>query len=110
VLGLVVLFGTAVNGAIVLYETSRDLADRGAKAAVAAYAGAARRVRPVLVTTITTVVALVPVVVSPGGAAQRSMSAAMVGGMLASTGLTLFVAPILFVRFLKAAKGEERAR
>ncbi|MFA6508632.1 MAG: efflux RND transporter permease subunit, partial [Treponemataceae bacterium] len=74
VLGLVVLFGTAVNNAIILYETSEARATNGASGVVASYAGAIERVRPVLVTTLTTVFALLPVVLSPGGSTQRSMS------------------------------------
>ncbi|PKL08111.1 MAG: hypothetical protein CVV51_10615, partial [Spirochaetae bacterium HGW-Spirochaetae-7] len=96
VLGLVVLFGTVVNNAILLYEASAAKAVALARSAVAAYAGAADRVRPVLATTITTVVALLPICLSPTGAAQRSMSIALLGGLVASTMLTLFVSPIAF--------------
>jgi multidrug efflux pump subunit AcrB len=100
VIGMVVLFGNAVNNAIILYETSRSRSDRGSPGAVAAYAGAGERVRPVLVTALTAAVALLPVALSSGGAAQRGMAAAMIGGTLASTALTLYVTPLLLARSL----------
>ncbi len=98
VLGLIVLFGVVVNNAILLYETSAARRAAGISPAVAAYAGASERVRPVLATTLTTVMALLPICLSPSGAAQKSMSVAMLGGLVASTSLTLFVSPVLFAR------------
>jgi multidrug efflux pump subunit AcrB len=98
VMGLIVLFGVVVNNAILLHETSSARRLSGSSPAVAAYAGASERVRPVLATSLTTVLALLPVCLSPGGAAQRSMSVAMLGGLAASTALTLFVSPVLFAR------------
>lgn len=106
ILGLVVLFGVVVNNAIFLYEASAARRTAGAGAEVSAYAGASDRVRPVLATSLTTIVALLPLCLSPAGAAQRSMSIAMLGGMLASTALTLFVAPVTFA----AMNARERKR
>ena len=96
VLGLVVLFGTVVNNAILLYEASSAKSAAGARSTTAAYAGSSDRVRPVLATTLTTVLALLPICLSPTGAAQRSMSVALLGGLVASTALTLFISPIVF--------------
>ncbi|MDR2110350.1 MAG: efflux RND transporter permease subunit [Spirochaetaceae bacterium] len=100
VLGLVVLFGLVVNNGIVLYEISAEKVSLGFPAAKAVYAGAGERLRPVLVTTLTTLFVLFPLIVSPLGASQRSMAAAMLGGSAASTLLTLFALPPVFVRFL----------
>lgn len=96
ILGLIVLFGVAVNNAILLYESTGARLVHGASAAAAAYAGASERVRPVLATTLTTVIALFPICLSRSAAVQRSMAVAMLGGLAASTALTLFVSPLLF--------------
>ncbi|PKL26501.1 MAG: hypothetical protein CVV47_00795 [Spirochaetae bacterium HGW-Spirochaetae-3] len=104
VMGLVVLFGIVVNNAILLYEASSAKRAIGLGPATAAYAGAIERSRPVLATTLTTVVALLPLCLSSNGSAQRSMSVAMTGGLVASTALTLFVSPIAF-----AARGRPKA-
>ncbi len=105
VLGLVVLFGVAVNNAIVLYETSSARARAGSPTVLAAYAGASDRVRPVLATSLTTLVSLVPIAFSPTGAAQKSMALAMLGGLFASGGLTLFISPLIFVKYLSKKRG-----
>jgi multidrug efflux pump subunit AcrB len=99
VLGLVVLFGLVVNNGIVLYEITEERVRTGASIAHAVYAGASDRVRAVLATTLTTLFGLLPVLLSPLGATQRSMAAAMLGGMAVSTLLTLFVMPSIFLRF-----------
>jgi multidrug efflux pump subunit AcrB len=96
ILGLVVLFGIVVNNAILLYETSAARKINGSGVVIAAYAGASDRVRPVLATMMTTVAALLPICLASSGAVQRSMSIALLGGIVASTLLTLFVSPIAF--------------
>ncbi|TFG82900.1 MAG: efflux RND transporter permease subunit [Spirochaetales bacterium] len=95
IMGLVVLFGVAVNNAIFFYEAATDRASRGLAAGPAAYAGASDRVRPVLATSLSTVMALMPIAFVPGNAAQNSMATAMLGGFVASTGLSLFVTPAI---------------
>jgi multidrug efflux pump subunit AcrB len=100
VLGLVVLFGLVVNNGIVLFEITGEKVRRGASVAHGVYAGSSDRVRPVLATTVTTLFGLLPVLVSPLGATQRSMAAAMLGGVAVSTLLTLFVMPCVFMRFV----------
>jgi multidrug efflux pump subunit AcrB len=101
VLALVVLFGLAVNNGIVLYETAVEKVKAGLSPGAAVYAGALERFKPVLATTVTTLLALLPLVVVPLGSSQKSMAAAMLGGMGAATLLTLFALPPVFVPFLK---------
>ncbi|MCA1950751.1 MAG: efflux RND transporter permease subunit, partial [Treponema sp.] len=100
VLGLVVLFGLAVNNVIILYEVGRDKMGEGLQPVSAVYRGARERLRPVLATTATTLLALLPVIVSPLGPSQRSMAAAMFGGVAASTLISLLAFPPLLVPFL----------
>ncbi|MDR3166552.1 MAG: efflux RND transporter permease subunit [Treponema sp.] len=110
VLGLTVLFGLVVNNGIVLYEISEEKVRAGLPPVQAVYQGARERLRPVLITTITTLFALLPLVISPLGASQRSMAAAMLGGMIASTLLTLFALPPVFIPFLNKKGDQFRER
>jgi len=105
VIGLVVLFGLAVNNAIILYEVSGEYQNRGLSLALAAYRGARDRLNPILATTATTLLALLPVMISPLDAVQRSMAAAMFGGVAASTLISLLVLPPLLTWF-RAVPGE----
>jgi multidrug efflux pump subunit AcrB len=99
VLGLTALFGLVVNNGLILFETSDEKIRRGFKPAEAVYAGTSERLRPILVTSATTILALLPLALSPLGASQRSMSAAMLGGLAASTLLSLFALPPVFILF-----------
>jgi multidrug efflux pump subunit AcrB len=99
VLGLTALFGIVVNNSLVLFEASDEKIRAGRTAAAAVYSGAAERLRPVLITAATTVFALLPLALLPMGASQKSMAAAMLGGIAASTLLSLFALPPVLVRF-----------
>ena len=102
-LGIIVLFGIAVNNTIVLYETyAQRIARSGPGGLLAAvYRGTAERLRPILITMLTTVTALVPVALDPTGTStQSSMAVAIIGGLFVSTALTLFAAPMMFSRWL----------
>ncbi|GMO54390.1 MAG: efflux RND transporter permease subunit [Termitinemataceae bacterium] len=100
-LGIIVLLGLVVNNGIVLYETCAEKVTNGLVPLCAVYRGSSERVKPVIATTLTTIIVLIPLTFSNG---QKSMSAAMIGGCLASTILTLFVIPPIFVFFLSRKK------
>lgn len=93
IMGLVALFGTVVNNAILLYEAYEARLAAGETPDRAAFSGALDRIRPVAATTMTTLAALIPLCLSSGASTQRSMAVSMLGGMAASTALTLFVTP-----------------
>lgn len=104
VLGLVALFGVAVNNGIVFYEISEEKIRSGLSPQAAVYSGARGRFRPVLLTTLTTIFALLPLVVSPLGNSQRGMASTMLGGMTVSALLAFFALPPVFILFLKSRR------
>jgi multidrug efflux pump subunit AcrB len=99
VLGLIALFGLAVNNGLILFEIGNERICLGQTPAAAVYGGCVERLRPVLITSATTVFALMPLAINPLGASQASMSAAMMGGLAASTLLSLFALPPALIRF-----------
>ncbi|GHV94559.1 acriflavin resistance protein [Spirochaetia bacterium] len=99
VLGLTTLFGLVVNNSLILFEISDEKIRSGSPAVAAVYGGASERLQPVLITAATTVFALLPLALSPLGNSQRSMAAAMLGGLAASTLLSLFALPPVLIRF-----------
>ncbi|MDR0312596.1 MAG: efflux RND transporter permease subunit [Treponema sp.] len=105
VLGLIVLFGLAVNNGIILYEASLENIGKGFKPALAVYKGSLERFRPVLISALTTVFGLIPLLLSPGPS-QRSMALAMLGGLTISTLLTIFALPPVFIILLKSRRAE----
>jgi multidrug efflux pump subunit AcrB len=101
VLGLTALFGIVVNNSLILFEVSEQKIDSGFDPAAAVFLGACERFRAILITTATTVFALLPLVITPFGNSQKSMAAVMLGGLAASTLLSLFAIPPVLVKFFK---------
>jgi multidrug efflux pump subunit AcrB len=101
VLGLIALFGIAVNNGIILYEIGDEHIRGGSSVVKAVYSGSVSRMQPVLITTATTVFVLLPLALTPLGSSQRSMAAAMLGGMIAGTFLSLFALPPVFISFFR---------
>jgi len=101
VLGLAALFGLVVNNSLVLFEISDEKLKEGFSPAAAVFRGASERLQAILITSATTVFALLPLVISPMGNSQKSMAAAMLGGIAASALLSLFAIPPVLIRFFK---------
>jgi len=101
VFGLAALFGLVVNNSLILFEVSSEKINEGFSVAAAVYRGASERLQAILITTATTVFALLPLVLSPMGNSQKSMAAVMLGGLAASTLLSLFAIPPVLIMFFK---------
>jgi multidrug efflux pump subunit AcrB len=99
VLGLTVLFGLVVNNGIILYEIGEERIRAGFSPGGAVFSGARERFCPVLITTVTTILALLPLMIAPLGSSQKSMAAAMTGGIISAALLSLFALPPVFIRF-----------
>ncbi|MDR0558533.1 MAG: efflux RND transporter permease subunit [Treponema sp.] len=100
-LGMVTLFGLVVNNGIVLYEISIEKMRKTANLAAAVFGGSCDRFRPILITTLNTVFSLLPPAITPLAFSQKSIASAMLGGVIASTLLSLFALPPVLSRFLK---------
>ena len=98
-MGLIVLAGVAVNDAVLLLATARQLMARGAARVDALAQAAGIRLRPIVMTTLTTVLALLPLALGTGeGAELRApMAVTIIGGILASTVGSLLVLPCLYL-------------
>jgi len=101
ILGLSALFGLVVNNSLILFEISDQKIRAGFSPAAAVFFGARERLQAILITMITTIVALLPLIFSPFGNSQKSMAAAMLGGLTVSTMLSLFVIPPVLIRYFK---------
>ncbi|MDR0321912.1 MAG: efflux RND transporter permease subunit [Treponema sp.] len=101
ILGLTALFGLVVNNSLVLFEVSEQKIRAGLSVVASVYRGACERLQAILIIMITTIIALLPLVFSPLGNSQKSMAVAMLGGLAASTLLSLFAIPPVLIRYLK---------
>ncbi|MCO7190452.1 MULTISPECIES: CusA/CzcA family heavy metal efflux RND transporter [unclassified Pseudoalteromonas] len=99
--GFITLFGVAVLNAVVLVESINRRIASGEELSTAIQEGAASRLRPVLMTALTSALGLMPILLSSGvgSEVQKPLASVVIGGLITSTLLTLFVLPILFERF-----------
>jgi len=103
-IGFITLFGVAVLNGVVMVEAINLRIETGERdIARAVFEGAVSRLRPVLMTAIVAALGLMPMLVSSGVGSeiQRPLATVIVGGLVTSTFLTLFVLPVLFARFSK---------
>jgi HAE1 family hydrophobic/amphiphilic exporter-1 len=106
VMGMVMLIGIVVNNAIVLVDyLNLKRREDGLDIAAAAMEAGRTRLRPILMTTSTTVLGLLPLAVGLGEGAglQAALARVVVGGLLASTLVTLFLIRVARTRTRGAA-------
>ena len=96
--GLIALFGVAVLNGVVMVSYFNQLRREGATLEDAILRGGELRLRPVLMTALVAALGLIPLLVAsgPGSEIQRPLALVVVGGLVMSTLLTLFLLPILY--------------
>ncbi|CAN5322157.1 efflux RND transporter permease subunit [soil metagenome] len=97
-IGIIMLAGIVVNNAIVLVDFINQLRAQGRNRHQAIIEGGTARLRPILMTTLTTILGLLPMAVGFGDGAEvrAPMAIAVIGGLVTSTLLTLFVVPVAY--------------
>lgn len=98
-IGCIMLGGIVVNNAILLVDQAGRLRVREGWATRKAVAEAGRRrLRPILMTTSTTIIGLLPLAlgIGEGADAQAPLARAVIGGLTASTLITLVLVPVLY--------------
>ncbi|MCB9915639.1 MAG: efflux RND transporter permease subunit [Planctomycetes bacterium] len=103
--GFIALFGIAVMNGVVLVSSVVQRRADGAPPAVAALGAARSRLRPVLMTASTDIIGFLPMAValSAGAEVQRPLATVVIGGLVTSTLLTLFVLPAVYPWFARRA-------
>ncbi len=98
-IGLIMLIGLVAKNGILIVEFANQRQDAGMDMRSAVLNASLLRLRPILMTSFSTVLGLLPLVFASGeGANGRiAMGVAVVGGMVVSTFLTLFVVPIMYM-------------
>jgi heavy metal efflux system protein len=96
--GFIALFGVAVLNGVVLVSYINHLRDRGYPLDKAVREGSDDRLRSNLLTALVAAFGFIPMAIStsPGSEVQRPLATVVIGGLLSSTFLTLFVLPVLY--------------
>jgi len=97
-IGFIALFGIALTDGVVLISRIESLRNKGLDLRDSIIKGCRSKFRPVIMTTITTALGLLPLILtsSTGAEVQRPLAIVVLGGLITSTLLTLFVLPSLY--------------
>ena len=97
-IGIIMLIGLVAKNGILIVEFANQKQEAGEDKMLAIRDAALQRLRPILMTSASTVLGLIPLAFATGeGANQRiAMGTAVVGGMLISTFLTMFIVPAIY--------------
>lgn len=98
IIGFISLFGMATRGGMLLVDRYNELARRGLSRQEVVMRGSLDRLLPILMTALSSGLALIPLAFGshlPGNEIQSPMAQVMLGGLLTSTLLNLFIVPIM---------------
>jgi multidrug efflux pump len=98
-IGIVLLLGLVTKNSILLVEFANQRMAEGADPPPPCWMPGRVRLRPILMTAFSTIIGILPVALGLGEAAggRRPLGVAVVGGMMTSTFLTLFIVPVVYI-------------
>jgi len=111
IIGFITLFGIATRNGILLVSRYQNLISDGRSVMKAVVAGSSDRLNPILMTALASGLALVPLIIyadKPGNEIQSPMAVVILGGLLTSTILNLFVIPIVYSWIFKNHPDENK--
>jgi hydrophobic/amphiphilic exporter-1 (mainly G- bacteria), HAE1 family len=99
IIGLLMLIGIVKKNAIMMIDVAITLQRQGMNAREAIYKACLMRFRPIMMTTLAALMGTLPIALGTGASAElrQPLGVAVVGGLIVSQTLTLFVTPVLFL-------------
>jgi len=97
-IGIIMLIGLVTKNGILIVEFANQRKERGFSILEAVIGSAESRFRPIIMTSMATILGILPIALALGSGSESrvSMGIAVIGGMLFSTLLTLFVIPAIY--------------
>jgi len=109
-IGLITLIGLSAKNAILIVEFAKIRVDQGVELIKATLEGASLRLRPIIMTSFAFILGVLPLVLATGAGAvaRNTIGYTVLGGMIASTTISIFIVPVLFVLFTRLSYGKKQ--
>jgi HAE1 family hydrophobic/amphiphilic exporter-1 len=109
-IGLITLIGLSAKNAILIVEFAKERVDRGMAVIPATLDAVKLRLRPILMTSIAFILGVLPLALASGASsiARNTIGTTVLGGMIAATGLAIFIVPVLFVVITRLSYGKKK--
>lgn len=109
-IGLITLIGLSAKNAILIVEFAKLRVDRGEELVQSTLEAVRLRLRPILMTSMAFILGVMPLVLASGAGAvaRKTIGFVVLGGMIASSSLAIFIVPVLFVLFTRFSYGKKQ--
>ena len=109
-IGLITLIGLSAKNAILIVEFAKLRVDRGEDLLTSTIEAVTLRLRPIIMTSMAFILGVMPLVLATGAGAvaRNTIGYTVLGGMIASSLLAIFVVPVLFVLFTRFSYGKKQ--
>jgi HAE1 family hydrophobic/amphiphilic exporter-1 len=108
-IGLITLIGLSAKNAILIVEFAKLRVDRGEELVKSTIEAVRLRIRPIIMTSMSFIFGVLPLVLATGAGAEsrNTIGVTVLGGMIASSTISIFIVPVLFVLFTRLSYGKK---
>jgi len=109
-IGLITLIGLSAKNAILIVEFAKIRVDRGEELIKSTLEAVRLRLRPIIMTSMAFILGVLPLALASGAGAEsrNTIGVTVLGGMIASSTISIFIVPVLFVLFTRFSYGKKQ--
>ncbi|MGI4729911.1 MAG: efflux RND transporter permease subunit [Janthinobacterium lividum] len=109
-IGLITLIGLSAKNAILIVEFAKARVDRGEELIKSTLDAVRLRLRPIVMTSLAFILGVLPLALATGAGAEsrNTIGYTVLGGMIASSTISIFIVPVLFVLFTRYSYGKKQ--